>query len=169
MSIKAVATPSGRTFPNIVRRGPERLVGIGFRCWIAGYKTGDIKSWEFAWDLYARELGACRARVAVGELGCWVRKIQDVAGREIMTMPAECAGFCRDECVAISMIAASQHKVCPALKACAFALIGCSEVESLMTATDQFALTLNALNQRLDAASICSAAPFVSSPNTTRH
>jgi hypothetical protein len=152
-----------------ILNGPERLVGIGFRCWFAGYRTGDIGNWEYAFKLYARDLGACGARVAVGELSTWVRKIQDVAGREITTLPAACPGFCRDECVAISMIAASQHKVCPALRACAFALIGCSDVDAIMTHTDSFALTLAALDQRLSTNSICMAANLVPPTSMLQH
>jgi len=30
-------------------REPERLVGLGFRAWLAGYQTGDISCWEEAW------------------------------------------------------------------------------------------------------------------------
>jgi hypothetical protein len=134
---------------------PERLVGIGFRFWLGGYASGNIDSWETAWNLYATELGACRARVAVQELGLWVGKIKDVSGRKITTLPPHCPGFCRDECVAISMVAASQHKVCPAMRACAFALIGCSDMEELLSATDRFAVMLDALDQRLSPNSIC--------------
>lgn len=155
--------------PAVINRAPERLVGVGFRCWMAVYKTGDISSWEYAWNLYANQLGACRARVAVAELGLWVRTIQQISGREITTLKPNCAGFCRDECVAISMIAASQHKVCPALRACAFTLIGCNEVEMIMSATDRFAVMLNAMDQRLAAASIGSSAQYISSPSTTAH
>lgn len=136
-------------------RRPERLVGIGFRCWLDGFSSGNIAGWETAWNLYTSELGACRARVAVHELGLWVGKIRDVSGREITTLPHHCTGFCRDECVAISMVAASQHKVCPAMRACAFALIGCSDMEGLLTATDRFAVMLDAVGQRLSPHSIC--------------
>jgi hypothetical protein len=148
---------------------PEKLVGVGFRCWMTGYRTGNVESWEYAWNLYATELGANAAKTAVGELGSWVRKINDCAGRSISTMPSDCPGFCRDECVAISMIAASQHKVCPAMRACAFALIGCSQVEAIMTETDRFALTLAALDQRLSTNSICMAANLVPLTSSAQH
>ena len=41
--------------------GPERLVGLGFRYWLAGYRTGDISSWEKAWDTYSSAMGAAAA------------------------------------------------------------------------------------------------------------
>jgi hypothetical protein len=148
---------------------PEKLVGVGFRCWMSGYRTGDVSSWEYAWNLYASELGPNAAKTAVAELGSWVRTINDCSGRSISTLPTDCPGFCRDECVAISMIAASQHKVCPALKACAFALIGCSQVETIMAETDRFALTLAALDQRLSTNSICMAANLVPPSSSAQH
>jgi hypothetical protein len=53
----------------------ERLVGIGFRCWLSGYQTDDINCWETGWNLFARELGTDCAKAAVTELSCWVRAV----------------------------------------------------------------------------------------------
>lgn len=164
MTARRIALPSGPSAFRAVRGGPEQLVGIGFRCWFEGQISGDIASWEKAWELYAGRLGAARAKTALGELGLWVRTIQSLSGRPISVAPSACPGFCRDECVAIAMVAASQHKVCPAMRACAFALIECSEVEQLMDATDRFAITLDAMNQRLDAASICQVTCLATPP-----
>ena len=61
--------------------GAEWLVGVGFRCWLAGYDTGDIACWETGWNAYARVLGAERAKRAVTELACWVRAVQASASR----------------------------------------------------------------------------------------
>ncbi|MBC8013601.1 MAG: hypothetical protein H7X74_05925, partial [Methyloceanibacter sp.] len=49
------------------RSGAEWLVGVGFRCWLAGYDTGDIACWENGWNEYARALGTERAKRAVTE------------------------------------------------------------------------------------------------------
>lgn len=38
------AMPAGE-----VLSAPERLVGVGFRCWLAGYRTSDIGCWDVAW------------------------------------------------------------------------------------------------------------------------
>jgi hypothetical protein len=168
-SSKLPAAPTVRAPFVPALKTPEKLVGVGFRCWMAGYRTGNLDSWEYAWNLYAAELGPNAAKTAVGELGSWVRKINDCAGRSISTMPSDCPAFCRDECVAISMIAASQHKICPAMRACAFALIGCSQVESIMTETDRFALTLAVLDQRLSTNSICMAANLVPLTSSAQH
>lgn len=138
------------------RRG-ERLVGIGFRCWLAGYDTCDIACWETGWNYFTRELGPNHAKHAVGELACWVRALRETAGRKLNYYPFGCAGFCRDECLAISMVAASQHQACPALKACAFALLGASPVDAAVEKAADFAYALDEAGIHLDGRSVMQA------------
>ena len=103
--------------------GPERLVGLGFRYWLKGFRTGDISCWERAWSAYSNVLGATAAKSAVTDLSCWVRAINRHARRDLETAAVDCERFCRDECIAIEMISACQHAACPAMRACAFALL----------------------------------------------
>ena len=131
------------------RSGAEWLVGVGFRCWLAGYDTGDIACWESGWNEYNRLLGTERAKRAVTELACWVRAVRASASRKIEYYPVGCAGFCADECMAISLIAASQHHRCPAMRACALALTGSELVEPVIDAANAFADVLQDANQRL--------------------
>jgi len=149
--------------------GPERLVAIGFRCWMAGYQTGDIACWEHAWNIYASELGPAPARAALTDLSCWVRKIHATSGRPIETYPAACRGFCRDECVAVAMVAASQHHVCPALRACTFALLGGTHIDEVVSETDALAATLATLDQCLSPRTIALATDCVPAPSNARH
>lgn len=134
-----------------------RLVGLGFRCWLAGYETNDIDCWETGWNVFAMELGPTRAKTAVGELSCWVREVHKTACRRIETYPFGCKGFCRDECMAISMIAASQHAVCPAMRACAFALIGTSAIDDVVETATSFGNTLRDAGHMLSHNVICDA------------
>jgi hypothetical protein len=138
----------------------ERLVGIGFRCWLAGYDTSDIACWETCWNLYTRELGN-NAKSAVSELGCWVRALRESACRKLDYYPYGCTRFCRDECLAISMIAASQNQACPALRACAFALIGASPVDSVVDRAAEFACALDRMGVHLDGRSVMDASSFL--------
>lgn len=131
------------------RSGAEWLVGVGFRCWLAGYDTGDIACWENGWNEYARALGTERAKRAVTELACWVRAVRATASRKIEYSPFGCPGFCADECMAISLIAASQHHRCPAMRACALALTGSDLVEPVIDAANAFADVLQEADQRL--------------------
>lgn len=150
-------------------KGPEWLVGVGFRCWMAGYQTGDIACWEQAWNIYASEFGPAKARTAMTDLSCWVRKIRELSGREIETYPAGCHRFCRDECIAVAMVAASQHKLCPALRACTYALLGVSAVEGALAETETLAETLSALDRRLAVDTIQLATQCLACPSESRH
>jgi hypothetical protein len=138
---------------------PERVVGLGFRYWMLGLNTGNIGSWEKAWCLYSGLFGAASAKVAVGCLASWVGALSKASCRDIAVLPETCHSFCRDECIAISMIAACQHHTCPAMRACAFALIESSMIDGVVDKAQTFADTLASLEHRLSSGSIV-AAPF---------
>jgi hypothetical protein len=145
-----------------VAQRPERLIGLGFRYWVAGYKSGDIDRWEDAWRIYAHALGPNAARTAVSELSAWVRAVSAAARREIEVKSGDCDGFCRDECLALSMIAACQHNTCPAMRACAFALIESSLIDEVVHHAESFAVTMRGLDQVLPPALIVNAAAYAS-------
>lgn len=132
-----------------VLSAPDRLVGVGFRCWLAGFQTSDIGCWEVAWEEMSRAVGARAAKPLMTELASWVRAVQDAAERRIEVYPAGCRHFCRDECLAISMVAACQHSACPAFRACAVALLGCNEIEEAIEGADCFARRLKEADQVL--------------------
>jgi hypothetical protein len=140
---------------------PERLVGFGFRGWFAGYEYGDVSCWEHVWDGYANALGAQAAKRVVTELSCWVRCVRQISRRRIEVYPMTCSGFCRDECIAISVIAAAQHDRCPALKACAFALTDAPDIDRMLADATEFARVLKAENQELSPKMVCNVAAFV--------
>ena len=130
-------------------QSPERLVGVGFRSWLAGYQTGDIACWEVAWTCYDKWLGSKAAKTAVSELACWVRAVNEASQRDITIFPSGCAMFCADECLAISLIAAGQQGACPAMQACALALIGCAATDEVVKSSRCFAAVLADLDQKL--------------------
>lgn len=122
---------------------PRRaLVGFGFRCWMRGFETGDISSWEMCWNQFASTIGPKGAKKAVADLSCWVKTMRSVAGRKLQVFPTHCPGFCRDECLAISMIAAGQNDVCPAMRACAYALLETNQLDQSVETGLTFAATL---------------------------
>jgi len=151
---KKIGKQTGQPFSVAPRTGAEWLVGMGFRCWLAGYDTGDISCWENGWNAYARALGTERAKRAVTELACWVRAVRATASRKIEYSPVGCPGFCADECMAISLIAASQHHRCPAMRACALALTGSDLVDPVLDAANVFADVMQEANQRLSPAAV---------------
>lgn len=138
-------------------REPERLVGLGFRAWLAGYQTGDIACWEEAWAIYSNALGPQQARPVLTDLACWVRAICNTTCRWIEIYPGQCAGFCRDECMAISMIAASQHGACPVLRACARALLESTTIDEVVEGAQCLGATLRSCDRILSPAAISEA------------
>jgi len=146
---KRIDKQAGQRLHAAPQSGAEWLVGVGFRCWLAGYDTGDIACWENGWNEYNRVLGPQRAKRAVTELACWVRAVRATAARKIEYCPVGCLGFCADECMAISLIAASQHHRCPAMRACALALTGSDLVDPVIDAANAFADALQDADQRL--------------------
>jgi len=129
--------------------GPERLVGLGFRYWLKGFRTGDISCWDRAWCAYSDALGPSAAKGVVTDLACWVRAINRHARRDLETAAVDCERFCRDECIAIEMISACQHEACPAMRACAFALLGCSMIDEVVQGAGSFAATMRGADQVL--------------------
>lgn len=146
-------------------RGAERLIGLGFRYWVSGYKSGDIVRWEDAWRIYSQALGPNAARTAVSELSAWVRAVSAAARREIEVCAGDRDGFCRDESLALSMIAACQHNTCPAMRACAFALIESSLIDEVVHHAESFAVTMRGLDQVLSPGLIVNAAAYAAANN----
>ena len=148
--------------------GAERLVGLGFRYWLAGYQRGEIDRWNDAWQIYASALGPKNARVAVAELSSWVRSVSAAARRDIKVSCGDCSRLCRDECLAVSMIAACQHNTCPAMRACAFALIESSLIDEVVHHAETFAITMRGLDQVLAPSLIVNAAAFAGGGSCAR-
>lgn len=149
--------------------GPERLVGLGFRYWMLGRTTGDVACWERAWDLYSGTFGVVGGRAAVSQLSSWVCALGTTSRRDIEVSSPSCHKFCRDECVAISMIAACQHQTCPALRACAFALVETSMIDGVVEQAQGFADTLAGLDHVLSPGAIVQAPIEIALKHATAH
>lgn len=121
-----------------IKKTPEELVGLGFRFWMAGYQTNDFEFWKKTWDHFNRTIGASAARSTVFELASWAQTVQSSALRDIEVCLTEQEQFGQDERMAITMVAAGQHNACPAMQACASALIGATEVENVIEASTDF-------------------------------
>ena len=74
----------------------------------------------------------------------WVRAITSTSRREIEVFPGPCRGFCRDECVAVSLVASMQHGVCPAMQACTKALLETCDCDDVVGQSCALAATLRA-------------------------
>lgn len=152
----AIERPSARVL-QMHRAEPERLVGVGFRCWLAGFQTGDITAWETAFNEFSRCLGREQAKEVVMDLAKFVRAVQASAKRSIEVEPSGCPGFCRDECLAISIVAACQHGTRSALCTAAAALVGSEDIGDTLIGAQKFASSLMKADKMLDKTSICQA------------
>ncbi len=150
--------------PNAIQMTPARLVGLGFRGWVAGYEYQDTSCWENVWETYSVQLGAGPAKRAITELSAWVRVLRQTAERRIEIYPAGCMRFCRDECIAIAVIAACQQNACPALHACAEALIGTGAVEPMLKEARAYGDCLLEAGQCLSAGVIYDVAEIGCTP-----
>lgn len=154
----------------LLDRKPERLVVTGLRCCMAGYNFGDIDCWETAWRSYCMELGTSDARRLMGELQYWVRTMRAESARPLDVFPHGCGHVCRDECMALSLIAALQDNDQPTAILAARHLGGSVEGDapvSLAASGQGYADALKSAGQRLlsvPASVVLSIAAFGSGP-----
>lgn len=147
------ACPAGAPCRLLARR-PERLVVVGFRCWMAGYEFGDIDCWEHAWRIFSNELGTRNGRAALTDLQFWVRVIRQSSRRAIRCFPACCSHVCRDECMALSAVSALQHDEDGTAHIAAHHLTGAEShvvIGHVVEASRDFARTLSAIDLHLTA------------------
>ena len=138
--------PPGTRPPGQSKRA-ERLVGVSFRHTYSGLNSGDKLAKAFAHHEICDAAGPAVAEHLLDGICRFADAVHRSAGRKIQTLPPGCPGFCRDECLAISIIAACQHGACPALRACAFALLESNVIDPTIEEATQFARDLTAAGQ----------------------
>ena len=104
------------------QRPPERLVLEGYRRWLAGYDSGLVAPWEMTQALYEELLGAAEARHVLAELSHFIRTLRRCAACPLASFPFGTHHVCRDECVALGLIAALQHDDPGAAEVCLLAI-----------------------------------------------
>ncbi len=130
-------------------RTPEKLVLEGYRRWIAGYDTGSVRPWELAWDLYAALLGPQAGRRAWGELGHFVRTLRQCANCPLRSFPFGAHHVCREECLALGLIAGLQHADRNAVHACLNAISCPLRAGEVSAAAGEYAETLASMRHYL--------------------
>lgn len=138
-------------------RVPERLVGLGFRCGLTGVTSATTDCWEFVATAYGKALGTGCHTALLLDLTRFVTAVSASSERAIHVQAASCRGFCRDECLAISIIAATQHGAHNALRASASALLGTDDIGDTLSGAETFARHLKSVHQVLAIESVCPA------------
>lgn len=129
----------------------DAIVGLGFRCSMACLRVCDGQTHQ-----QARALLAAAVRFndlpsqLIADFTCWTLAIEATSARPIVVLPPSSPSYCRDECLAIALVAACRNDTCPALHACAAALLGTDDVARTMAATQIVANTLLRVGPRLN-------------------
>jgi hypothetical protein len=149
----------------------EHLVGIGFRCSLVCLRTGDVGLAGRACQRLRDALDAGRLTTdLVAPFTAWALAVEANAARPVTILPVDAGGFCTDECLAISLVAACQNNACPALTACALALLGTPDDGRVIAATREVADALREANALLDLAAVVETDGFAkpTAPSTDR-
>jgi hypothetical protein len=134
-----------------------QMVGRSFRYGILARREMRDLGWSFAWQEIAGVTGPDEADRLLSVLGQFVGCVEASAARRIEVLPKACPGLCRDECLAVSVVAASQTGACPALRACVFALIDCANVDPCIRSAGTFSHALREAGHTLPPDFICNA------------
>jgi len=129
-------------------------VGTGFRYWLTGLRTGELVHWERAFALAEDTIGLDAARGVCRDFSQWVRLLSERSRRDLHVLSPTSICFCRDECLAMALIAAHQHKACPALQACAMTLLDCKPDRELEALSVSLADGLSAADRVLSPSAI---------------
>jgi hypothetical protein len=81
---------------------------VAFRCWLAGYETGDVACWELAWQSVSRTVPLADAKRIVAELAQFTRVFRKTLACRFVYLPYCCARVSTDEHLAVRFIACAQ-------------------------------------------------------------
>jgi hypothetical protein len=68
----------------------EVFLLTAFRCWLAGYETGDIACWELAWQGVSRKRPLADAKRIIAELGQFTRVFRQTLTCRFVYLPYCC-------------------------------------------------------------------------------
>ena len=81
---------------------------LAFRCWLAGYETGDVACWELAWQRVSRTVPLADAKRIVAEVAQFTRVFRKTLACRFVYLPYCCARVTTDEHLAVRFIACAQ-------------------------------------------------------------
>lgn len=120
----------------------EHLFFAQYRYWMAGYATRDTFCLDCAWDVLLRFVGQDSAKVLYGEFHLFTRILSKQARRTVGWRPDVCRCLCRDEYLALRLVAASQQGDLEQEIFAATDLLGADTVHALLRASRSLAQAL---------------------------
>lgn len=121
---------------------PERLVIYSCRSAMAGYEHGDPSCWDQLWRDLCNDCGLERACNLAGPLQHFVQALRACSEAGLTFYPRACRWVCRHECLALSLLAGSQHGDAAACSYCLDALAQGGQVKELALAAQLLARRL---------------------------
>ena len=86
---------------------------VAFRCWLAGYETGDVACWELAWQGVSTTVPLADAKRIVAELAQFTRVFRKTLACRFVYLPYCCARVTADERLAVQVVACAQRGELP--------------------------------------------------------
>jgi len=120
----------------------ENLLFCAYRCWMAGYATGDIACWDMAWEALAREMPQDNAKALFGEFHHFARTLRTMSAAQICWRPAACRALYREEYLILAMVDAAQRDDRIQLYTPATFLPGSERLHQALNATTSLAKAL---------------------------
>jgi hypothetical protein len=120
----------------------ENLLFSVYRCWMAGYATGDVACWDIAWEALIKEMPEENAKPLFGEFHHFTRTLRANASGAIGWRPAACRALCRDECLILAMVDAAQRDDRVQLLTATSHLLGSDGLYTALQATTALATAL---------------------------
>jgi len=120
----------------------ERLFFTQFRLWMAGYSLQDPLYLDCAFDILLHFTPLNPAKVLYHEFQLFTRTLTEQTRREIVWRLAACRCICRDEFLALRLVAASQRNNPAEEQLAASELIGSHHVTPVVKASRSLAHAL---------------------------
>lgn len=157
-------SPSTEQQRHVLHNPADIFVGMGFRYWLTGFRTGELAHWERAFTLAEQTVGLTAARDVCRDFSQWVRLLSEHSRRDLQVLEPASRCFCRDECIAMALVAAHQHQACPALQACAMTLLCCDPRDDLKALTGALADGLASADQWVSPAAMDHLVRYATNP-----
>jgi hypothetical protein len=113
-----------------------------FRCWLAGYETGDVACWELGWKGASRLLPLRQTKRLIAEISHFTRVFRDTLARRFTFLPYCCGRATPEECLAVQLVAAAQRGALAAAGRLAHQLTGADDHVALVDAAAEVGAAL---------------------------
>lgn len=123
-------------------RRAERLVVEAFRRWKMGGESGSCGNFDRTAEFFIDELGPAEGRRLFLAFLRWLGTIDGFREGPALASPVECPRLCRDECMALAMVAAAQAADREGVEAATGRLVEPEGLAPAVAAAEHFAAAL---------------------------